>query len=60
MKHVYVNKKWCLDCHLCEYYCKTPKTAVPLREITGHFCGTGMPGGAIYAKNSYTQMYIHN
>jgi len=21
VKRVYVNEKWCLGCHLCEYYC---------------------------------------
>ena len=21
MKKIYVNEKWCLGCHLCEYYC---------------------------------------
>lgn len=21
MKRIYVNEKWCLGCHLCEYYC---------------------------------------
>ena len=21
MKRVYVNERWCLGCHLCEYYC---------------------------------------
>lgn len=21
MKRVYVNEKWCLGCHLCEFYC---------------------------------------
>ena len=21
MKRVYVNEKWCLGCHLCEYNC---------------------------------------
>ena len=21
LKRVYVNEKWCLGCHLCEYYC---------------------------------------
>ncbi len=21
MKRIYVNEKWCLACHLCEYYC---------------------------------------
>ncbi len=21
MKRVYVNEKWCLGCHLCEYFC---------------------------------------
>ena len=21
MKRVYVNEKWCIGCHLCEYYC---------------------------------------
>jgi carbon-monoxide dehydrogenase iron sulfur subunit len=26
MKKVYVNEKWCLACHLCEYYCAFAKT----------------------------------
>ncbi len=21
MKRIYVQEKWCLGCHLCEYYC---------------------------------------
>ena len=21
MRRIYVNEKWCLGCHLCEYYC---------------------------------------
>lgn len=21
MKRIFVNEKWCLSCHLCEYYC---------------------------------------
>ena len=21
MKRIYPNEKWCLGCHLCEYYC---------------------------------------
>ena len=21
MKRIYVNEKWCIACHLCEYYC---------------------------------------
>lgn len=21
MKRIYVNERWCLGCHLCEYYC---------------------------------------
>lgn len=21
MNRIYVNEKWCLGCHLCEYYC---------------------------------------
>ena len=25
MKRVYVNEKWCLACHLCEYYCAFAK-----------------------------------
>ncbi|MDR3312051.1 MAG: 4Fe-4S dicluster domain-containing protein [Spirochaetaceae bacterium] len=32
MKRVYVNEKWCLGCHLCEYYCafanRTDKAAL--------------------------------
>ena len=27
MKRVYVNEKWCLGCHLCEYYCAFSGTA---------------------------------
>ena len=27
MKRVYVNEKWCLGCHLCEYYCAFAGTA---------------------------------
>jgi carbon-monoxide dehydrogenase iron sulfur subunit len=26
MKRVYVNEKWCLGCHLCEYYCAFAST----------------------------------
>jgi len=26
MKRVYVNEKWCLGCHLCEYYCSFAET----------------------------------
>jgi len=26
MKRVYVNEKWCLGCHLCEYYCAFANT----------------------------------
>ena len=26
MKKVYVNEKWCLACHLCEYYCAFAET----------------------------------
>lgn len=27
MKKVYVNEKWCLGCHLCEYYCAFSNTS---------------------------------
>ena len=27
MKRVYVNEKWCLGCHLCEYYCAFSATS---------------------------------
>jgi carbon-monoxide dehydrogenase iron sulfur subunit len=27
MKRVYVNEKWCLGCHLCEYYCAFANSA---------------------------------
>ena len=27
MKRVYVNEKWCLGCHLCEYHCAFAGTA---------------------------------
>lgn len=38
MKRVYVNEKWCLGCHLCEYYCAFANTrekdmARALKEI---------------------------
>jgi len=26
VKRVYVNEKWCLGCHLCEYYCAFAET----------------------------------
>ena len=26
VKKVYVNEKWCLGCHLCEYYCAFAET----------------------------------
>ena len=26
MKRVYVNERWCLGCHLCEYYCAFAST----------------------------------
>ncbi|MDR3288826.1 MAG: 4Fe-4S binding protein [Peptococcaceae bacterium] len=26
MKRVYVNEKWCLGCHLCEFYCAFANT----------------------------------
>ncbi|MDR2615113.1 MAG: 4Fe-4S binding protein [Oscillospiraceae bacterium] len=29
MKRVYVNEKWCLGCHLCEYYCAFAATGEP-------------------------------
>ena len=39
MKRVYVNEKWCLGCHLCEYYCAFAATnetdmARALKNIT--------------------------
>jgi carbon-monoxide dehydrogenase iron sulfur subunit len=41
MKKVYVNEKWCLGCHLCEYYCAFAGTnekdmARALKDITIH------------------------
>ena len=38
MKRVYVNEKWCLSCHLCEYYCAFASTggkdmALVLKDI---------------------------
>ena len=29
MKRVYVNEKWCLGCHLCEYHCSFAGTNEP-------------------------------
>ncbi len=29
MKRVYVNEKWCLGCHLCEYNCAFANTGEP-------------------------------
>ncbi|MEZ4357520.1 MAG: 4Fe-4S dicluster domain-containing protein [Eubacteriales bacterium] len=28
MKRIYVNEKWCLACHLCEYYCAYAATNI--------------------------------
>ena len=38
MKRIYVNEKWCLGCHLCEYYCAFANSgerdmAVALRDV---------------------------
>ena len=38
MKKVYVNEKWCLACHLCEYYCAFGQSnaynmAVALKDV---------------------------
>ena len=29
MKRVYVNEKWCLGCHLCEYNCAFANSGLP-------------------------------
>ncbi|MFA9381100.1 MAG: 4Fe-4S dicluster domain-containing protein [Acetanaerobacterium sp.] len=39
MKRIYVNEKWCLGCHLCEYYCAFANAGEPdmvkaLKDIT--------------------------
>ena len=39
MKRVYVNEKWCLGCHLCEYNCAFANTgesnmAIALKDLT--------------------------
>lgn len=41
MKRVYVNEKWCLGCHLCEYHCAFAETnendmAIALKNIKIH------------------------
>ena len=28
MKRIYVNEKWCLGCHLCEYECAFAATGL--------------------------------
>ena len=28
MKRVYANERWCLGCHLCEYYCAYANSGV--------------------------------
>lgn len=28
MKRIYVKEKWCLGCHLCEYYCAYANSGV--------------------------------
>ena len=33
MKPVYVNEKWCLGCHLCEYYCAFASSDKPQMDI---------------------------
>lgn len=38
MKRIFVNEKWCLGCHLCEYYCAFANTnekdmALALKDI---------------------------
>lgn len=41
MKRIYVNEKWCLGCHLCEYYCAFANSgqkhmADALKNVTIH------------------------
>ena len=41
MKRIYVNEKWCLGCHLCEYYCAFANSGSDdmvkaLKDITIH------------------------
>ena len=41
MKRIYVNEKWCLGCHLCEYYCAYANSGKDdmvkaLKDITIH------------------------
>ena len=41
MKRVYVNEKWCLGCHLCEYNCAFANSgrsnmAMALKGVTIH------------------------
>ena len=41
MKRIYVNEKWCLGCHLCEYYCAFANSGKDdmvkaLKDITIH------------------------
>ena len=41
MKRIYVNEKWCLGCHLCEYYCAFANSdsddmVKALKDITIH------------------------
>lgn len=38
MKKVYVNEKWCLGCHLCEYHCAFAQTNETdmARTLKGH------------------------
>jgi carbon-monoxide dehydrogenase iron sulfur subunit len=43
MKRVYVNEKWCLGCHLCEYYCAAANSGVP--EMT-----KALKGRKIYSR----------
>ena len=54
MQRVYVNEKWCLGCHLCEYFCNY--FDYDLDELMNSPFTVAMPD----SKTPYRQMYVAN
>jgi carbon-monoxide dehydrogenase iron sulfur subunit len=50
MKRVYVNEKWCLGCHLCEYYCAAANVSLSFSATDTAALTKALKGRKIYPR----------